>query len=137
MLSGMGCLCKKTFSLCVPCQWFRLKISRDIIIKKLLINVKKEDSSYMPCDIVISTGTTTGTLKEIKRLSIPRLVCSLYFVLHSQRRLNNLKVNVLVSWDVGLYYQRHFCHVFLVGRRTAIIWFLTRQIFIIHVSEQL
>lgn len=43
-----------------------------VMVKELSINVKSSDDSYMPKIVTISVGHVENSLKEIKRVSIPR-----------------------------------------------------------------
>ena len=43
-----------------------------VLVKELAITVDSSDDSYMPKNITVSVGDSESSLKELKRLTIPR-----------------------------------------------------------------
>ena len=52
----------------------RIHMLPGVMVKELAISVNSNDDSYMPKNIAILVGNHEGKLKEVKTLSVPRLV---------------------------------------------------------------
>ena len=62
---------------------FRVHMLPGVMVKDLAISVSSADDSYMPKSLTVSVGNSESSLKEIKKLTVPRETSGKFVVIQN------------------------------------------------------
>ena len=53
-------------------HWVRLRLKSGVSLKHLSIEVARQDQSYMPQHVIVSTGRSLSAMKDIRDIRVPK-----------------------------------------------------------------
>ena len=82
-----------------------------IVLRELAISVKSSDDSYMPRNVTVSVGNSESSLREIKKLTIPRETTGRFMLVQNlSTEYSFVQVNIKACHNDGCDARVHHLH---------------------------